>query len=536
MEIKNILEELEKKKVLHLLDCGRRGIEKEGLRYSSADTLATTPHPQRFGSPLTHKEITTDYAESLLELVTPAFRNRRDALTHLRFLHRVLANQGDEYILNGSMPAALDDPEAVAIGWYGNSHAGQMRRLYRKGLALRYGKGMQLIAGMHFNYSICPDIFRCYADILDKTFDQQFINDHYMNLVRNIRRYAWLIHYLFGHSPAVDASFFAGKPHQLEKLDASTLYLPYATSLRMSDIGYHNKTPIIISANTLEGYIDDLRRATLEPHPAYQRLGLYDKSGKQQQISVNMMQIENEYYGVARPKQVPLRGEPTLTGLARRGVAYVELRALDINCFDWAGISQMQMDFLEIFMLYCLFSEAPAVDNEEERAIQQNSVAAASRGREPGLMLTNIGVANGGSDSSYEQISLVDWGDKVLQQMRPIAEAMDREKFRPHYLSIVERQLELIHNDQLTPSARILRRLRGEDGESAMSYHRFITDLSRKHTEKSRRKGLTPAEKAKVAADAKRSWEEEQVLVAQSAESDFSCYLQNYFAQIKSVK
>ncbi len=525
METGKILRELEKKGVLHRLDCGRRGIEKEGLRYNSADGLARTPHQQSLGSPLTHQEITTDYAESLLELVTPAFRNRRDALTHLRFLHRVLATESDDYILNGSMPAFIEDPEAVAIGWYGNSHQGQMRRLYRKGLALRYGKGMQLIAGMHFNYSICPDIFQSYADVLGCSFTLEFINCHYMNLVRNIRRHAWLIHYLFGHSPAVDSSFFGDKPHCLEKLDASTLYLPYATSLRMSDIGYHNKTPVIVSANTLEEYIRDLRRAVLAPCSAYQRLGLYDEMGERQQISTNLMQIENEYYGVARPKQVAVSGETTLTGLAQRGIAYVELRALDINCFDWAGISQMQMDFLEIFMLYCLFVDAPAVDSEQEKVMQENSVAAASRGREPGLMM---------SDRRGE-ISVVDWGDRVLEEMRVIAHAMDREKFRPHYLSIIERQLEVIHNPEMTPSARIMRQLRGEDGGGAMSYHRFITDLSRRYRQKSRRRGLTPAEKAKAVQDAKVSWQKEKQLVAQSATIEFQQYLDAYFSQIKAL-
>lgn len=526
MQTIEILAELEKKEILHRLDCGRRGIEKEGLRYSSTDHLSNAPHPQALGSPLTHPEITTDYAESLLELVTPAFRNRRDALTHLRYLHRVLAATGEEYIINGSMPAHIENPEAVEIGWYGTSHQGRMRRLYRRGLALRYGKAMQLIAGMHFNYSICPDVFRSYAEVLGKSFDQEFINFHYMNLVRNIRRHAWLIHYLFGHSPAVDASFFGGGRHRLETLDDSTLCLPYATSLRMSDIGYHNKTPIVVTANTLEGYIHDLRAAVLTPSAEYQAFGLYDTDGALQQISTNMMQIENEYYGVARPKQIGSGGETTLEGLARRGVAYVELRALDINCFDWAGISQMQMDFLELFMLYCLFTEAPEMDDKLEMEAQSNGALVASRGREPGLMIENCGRSMG----------IADWGDQVLEQMRPIANVMDREKFRPHYLSIVERQLELVHNPELTPSARIMRCLRGEEGGTPMSYHRFITDLSRHHTEKSRRNGLTPAEKAKVAADRDASFKREKELVAESEKIGFEEYVANYFARIEALE
>ena len=47
--------------------------------------------------------------------------------------------------------------------------------------------------------------------------------------------------YLFGASPALDAGFLRGRAHQLEQLDPDTLYLPYATSLRMSDLGYRNR-------------------------------------------------------------------------------------------------------------------------------------------------------------------------------------------------------------------------------------------------------------------------------------------------------
>lgn len=525
MDLIEILEKLEQRDALHTLDCGRRGIEKEGLRYTSTDHLSKRTHPVTLGSPLTHATITTDYAESLMELVTPAFRNRRDALTYLRYLHRVVAVDSDEYILNGSMPARIDDPEAVEIGWYGESSGGQMRRLYRKGLALRYGKAMQLIAGIHFNYSLCPDVFRNYAEIVGEPFSQPFINTSYMNLVRNIRIHGWMIPYLFGHSPAVDSSFFHGEPHRLEALDDSTLYLPYATSLRMSDTGYSNKTPWPVTANNLEGYVHDLRGAVFAPSKEYGALGLYAADGSRQQISGNVMQIENEYYGVARPKQIGVDGETTLAGLASRGIAYVELRTLDINCFDWAGISQRQLDFLELFMLYCLFHKAPMLDETQEAECRVNLAEVGGRGRDPQLRLQHFGVTR----------SVEEWGSEVLTAMRPIAEAMDVEKHRPHYMSIVERMEGMVRNPDLTPSARIIRCLRGEEGEAPMSWHRFITDLSRRHMEKSRRVGITPVEQAKVTADAVASWEKEEALVKASKDVPFEAYLKDYFAQLQKL-
>ncbi|MDK6792829.1 glutamate--cysteine ligase, partial [Escherichia coli] len=62
----------------------------------------------------------------------------------------------------------------------------------------------------------------------------------YIALIRNFRRYSWLLMYLFGASPALDKGFLRGRAHQLEELDGDTLYLPYATSLRMSDLGYQS--------------------------------------------------------------------------------------------------------------------------------------------------------------------------------------------------------------------------------------------------------------------------------------------------------
>ncbi|PIE42351.1 MAG: glutamate--cysteine ligase [Gammaproteobacteria bacterium] len=525
MKLTQILDALAQRDAFHLLDCGRRGIEKEGLRYTYTDRLSEKSHPKTLGSPLTHQEVTTDYAESLLEIVTPAFRNSRDTQAHLCYLHRVLAQDSYEYMLNGSMPAYIADTEAVQIGWYGRSHAGQMRRLYRKGLALRYGKAMQLIAGMHFNYSICNRLFNHYAEILGCHFNRQFVDQCYMNLVRNLRRYAWLTAYLFGHSPAVDKSFLHGKSHTLDTFDDETLYLPHATSLRMSDIGYQNKTGHLVSANSLAQYIHDLAAAVKTPCKAFEQMGLYDVNGDYQQINTNLLQIENEYYTAARPKQLMISGEPPLRALADRGVAYVELRTLDINCFERTGISQNQLDFLEVFMLFCLFDEAPIFDKTDEKEAKTNMANISRYGRDPEVLINNRGQPTGVSR----------WGSEILEAMRPIAEAMDSEKHRPHYVSLIERELEVVANPELTPSARIMRHLSGEITGTPMSYHQFITNLSRKHMQVSREMGLTPAEKAKVDKDAEISLKKEKKLAKKSKKTTFDTYLNDYFEQIEDL-
>ena len=60
-------------------------------------------------------------------------------------------------------------------------------------------------------------------------------NEAYFGLIRNFRRQSWLLLYLFGASPAVCSSFVDGRAHELQRLSEDTLYLPYATSLRMGD-------------------------------------------------------------------------------------------------------------------------------------------------------------------------------------------------------------------------------------------------------------------------------------------------------------
>ena len=146
-----------------------------------------------------------------------------------------------------------------------------MKTLYRHGLGIRYGRSMQAIAGVHFNYSFPAQLWEA-LEAVDQSRQprQSFISENYFALLRNYRRYGWLILYLFGTSPAVSKSFFAGRDCQMPSLDADTLYEPFATSLRMSDIGYRNKTQaaVSVSVNSLEEYVRDLSRAISTPYPA----------------------------------------------------------------------------------------------------------------------------------------------------------------------------------------------------------------------------------------------------------------------------
>ncbi|MFZ3185316.1 MAG: glutamate--cysteine ligase, partial [Pseudomonas sp.] len=197
---------------LPLLNQCLHGIERECLRVDGAGQLALTPHPPALGSALTHAQITTDYSESLLEFITPAEPDAAQTLADLEQIHRAAYSQlGDELLWSPSMPCPLPSEEQIPIARYGSSNIGKLKYVYRQGLALRYGKSMQCIAGIHYNFSL-PEAIWPLLQSLDG--DQQSARDYqsarYIGLIRNFRRYSWLLMYLFGASPALDAGFLRG--------------------------------------------------------------------------------------------------------------------------------------------------------------------------------------------------------------------------------------------------------------------------------------------------------------------------------------
>jgi len=221
----------------------RKGLEKEGLRVDADGFIAQTPHPEALGSALTNPAITTDYSEALLELVTPVCESTEELLGALDGIHSyVHQHLGDEVLWPLSMPCRLDGDASIPIAHYGTSNIGTLKTVYRRGLAERYGRMMQSIAGTHYNFSMPDSFWENWQKQLGDTGPlSEFRTQQYFWLIRNFRRRSWLLMYLFGASPALDKSFVEGRRHRLDTLDNQTLYEPYATSLRMSDLGYNNQ-------------------------------------------------------------------------------------------------------------------------------------------------------------------------------------------------------------------------------------------------------------------------------------------------------
>jgi glutamate--cysteine ligase len=435
-----------------IIQGGRKGVERESLRVTPDGHIAQTPHPRALGSPLTNENITTDYSEALIELVSPTFRTSWELLQYLLDLHQfVYQHLDDELLWATSMPSMIDNEASIPIAQFGKSNIGRMKSVYREGLGLRYGRIMQAISGVHFNYSFPERMWPAWADIVQsRERDQTFISERYFHLLRNYRRHGWLVLYLFGVSPVVCNSFLRGRSVTLPRLSKDTSYEPYATSLRMSDLGYRNRNQagLSVSVNSLDEYIRDLSRAISTPHPPYEKLGV-KVDGEYRQINANILQIENEYYSFIRPKRVARSGERPTKALRRAGVEYVEVRALDVSAFDPVGVNQNKMRFLEVFLALCLMKDSPPIGVDEQDGLDANHLTVARRGREPGLMLKR-------DDRS---VPMHTWASELIDSMQGIAEVFDRGDPSRPFTAALAMQAAKIQDVSLTPSARMLAEL-----------------------------------------------------------------------------
>ena len=516
------LKKIESNGFSKLLKNSLTGLEKESLRVNTEGNISQLPHPKVLGSALKNPWITTDYAEAMLELITPPCDRAHKSLDFLLDVETfVYQHISHELLWTTSMPCVIKGEDDITIAQYGTSNAGKMKSIYRQGLAERYGKMMQVISGIHFNYSVSLDFWPAYQKLTgekDKSL-QTFINHHYMGMTRNIQRYGWIIPYLFGTSPAICKSFLAGvpKPESMESFKEFTYYEPYGTSLRMGDIGYTNskedKRGIKANYNTLEEYIASLRCAINTPHEEYAEIGL-KSNGEYLQLNTNILQIENEYYSSVRPKQILKGFEKPTDALEKRGIQYVELRSVDINAFHPAGLTHQQLYFLEVFMLFCLLHDSPAISHEEAREIDTNQNLVAHKGRKPNLTLSRDG----------EEVTLKEWGTELLDNMFGVAQALNKAHNESCYCNAINSQKELLEDPDKTPSAKVLDDIMNHDG----SYYQFAKRKSEEHRDYFLKRKLNEETEKKIELVAKKSLQEQDILEAEDT-LDFDTFLEKYF-------
>lgn len=500
----------------------KRGIERETLRINNDGTLAMTPHPITLGSALTHPLITTDFSESLLEFITPATDSVDTTLAQLADIHRYTAKQLDaQWLWPASMPCFIDQDTTIPLADYGRSNVGRMKTLYRQGLHNRYGSMMQAISGVHYNFSLPERFWQLYQQQLnDQNLLQDFISEQYLALIRNYKRYAWLIVYLFGASPAMCKSFLGGRSsrYPFQQLGKGSLYLPYATSLRMSDLGYTNsaQSSLSITYNSLPEYIAGLHGAVSQPSAEYQNIGI-KVNGEYQQLNGNVLQIENEFYSTIRPKRTTESGERPTCALAKRGVEYIEVRALDVNPFSSIGITVEQTRLLDIFLLYCLLQDSPTLSDEQQTITEQNLRKVVTDGRRLNLELLQDGHGR----------LMLDWAEQIFAEMMPIANWLDAAYQGTAYQAALKQHYLCLLDPAQTLSGQLLNQLLAKQQDNG----HFMLEKAKQYRAQLLSEDYQVYSEDSFAKAAAASLVKQQQIEAEDTVS-FDHYITEYFAEV----
>lgn len=403
------------------------GIEREAQRVMPTGELALTDHPPAFGNKLTNPRITTDFAESQLELITPPFASIEEMYAELARLHdEVESVLPSELLWPFSMPPRLPSEDLIPIAKYDDSPEGRANAEYREGLAARYGKKMQMISGLHVNFSFAPEFISYIAAKLGREEERQLVqNDMYFALARNFLRYRWLLIYLFGASPTADTTYHSVIFEELDEVGQCfpncypnvTPFEEYATSLRVSRYGYSNagRRDVSVSFDNLQEHIRTFREQLKQT-----------------------IHNEREFYSSIRLKPHVDKDKTYLDALEKLGVRYAEIRLLDLNPFVREGVDLQQLRMLHVFLIWCLFRESPPISEKECAQINENHHKVSLFGRKPQLILQHYD-GNG-------TILMREWMAHIFTQLRPIADLLDANNNEPLYRQAVEQQHEKVND------------------------------------------------------------------------------------------
>ena len=414
----------------HYLDntAGKLGLEREIIRIDKKSSqISETAHPKSLGNSFTHEMLTTDFAESQLEIMVPQCDSIEQLYqkhqTLMAFVQRRLA-AGNEYGWPYSMPPRLPEKDdAIRIAQYASTsspHKARQKELYRLGLKNRYGARMQCISGIHMNLSINPEIYgrlcaakpEYAANENSACNTREQIDQAYLGMIRNFMRCSHILPFLFGASPCFDQSFLYGHLAAVDMpkrkwYGTETQYFPYATSLRQTEFGYlpMSQRNLQISYNSLSEYIESMQRVLHTPQASY-------KAHDSQQLNQNILQIENEHYSFIRPKASHIKhpinnrsssnsnSNSNVENLANRhkadpppvnrniellqenGIGYVEIRSLDISPYLFGGISKEYLGLLHLIFYYCLIQKSPPLSVEEACLLLEDHLTIAWYGRQ----------------------------------------------------------------------------------------------------------------------------------------------------------
>ena len=497
-----------------------RGIEREAIRVNADGKLSQTPHPAAFGSALCHSSITTDFSESMLEFITPVAKSVDQLFSYLNDTHHYAAKhlENDEVLWAVSMPCFVGGEDTVKLAQYGSSNVGMMKTTYRQGLKNRYGSLMQVISGVHYNFSLPETFWPSWSEIHQSELSgAEAISAGYLGLIRNYLRYGWVVPFLFGASPALCESFIKDKKSTLKfkKIAKGTIYLPYATSLRLSDLGYTNseQSSLHISYNSLDSYLLSVRSALAEKSPEFKDLGIKKENGYAQ-LNDNVLQIENELYATIRPKRVQKEDETPSQALRTRGIEYIEIRSLDVNPFSKVGITEEQVHFLDLFLTWCAITPSEDISEQQSIHFASNLNKIVTQGRKPGLQLEIEG----------KEKTIKQWGKWITEQLQPLAATLDKHNKKSSYQQAITYLAPRFIAPELTSSARVLQIIKEKNVDNAV----LALEISKTYKEDLSTQGYEILSDLFFQQERLDSLQKQQQIEAKDV-LDFDQYLQKYF-------
>ncbi|MGD6858454.1 MAG: glutamate--cysteine ligase [Enterobacteriaceae bacterium] len=429
----------------------KRGLERETLRIKNNGELSDNPYPKPFGSSLTNKLITTDFSESSLEFITPVSKSVEKMIYMLKDIHiYVSKNLVNESLWFMSMPCVIRNEKNIQIANYGNSNIGKVKTLYRYGLKNRYGVLMQMISGMHYNFSFNRNFWNIYYKNKRIKKKKDLINKGYFQLIRNYYLFGWIIPYFFGASPGVHKFYLNNRNININFHKEKDLrYLKYSTSLRLSNIGYNSdiQNSLNINFNSLKDYVFSLKKALNTSYKKYEKLK-GEKYINYYQINSNFLQIENELYTLIRPKRNLEINEFLSDVLIKKGVEYVEIRSIDINPFEPIGVTKNQIFFLDIFLVWCAIKYAPKIKNNDFIEVNKNWNKIILNGRNPKL---SICLNNKSTTKSFKEIV-----SKLFIDFYRIANIFDYNNKNENYKNACNEMYKIVDDPKKTLSYKIL--------------------------------------------------------------------------------
>lgn len=448
------------------------GLERETMRTTNEGVLSQTSHPKSLGNPLNHLLIKTDFCEAQIEYSTKPSYRMKSVLKSLELLHHftVFNVPENEFLWPFSMPPKLPENEMdIPLAYYGESWEGVTKTVYRRGLGFRYGRRMQTISGVHINISFSKYLMNWASQVrYREPLNSQTQSKLYLDTIRNFNRYSFILIFLFGASPVFDSSF-SNSEKNLVKWKEKTKLAPFGTSIRLSELGYTSKVQnnFTISLNSLEDYVRDLKKYTSTTYPSYSKFNNFksinptlEEFKNWNQLNDYYLQIENEYYSLIRPKQIPEENKRLLDILNEKGIRYLEVRCMDIDPYSPIGVNEEALSFMEIFLLYCLLKESPPMNFEEKKIWDNNQETVVWYGRETEKLYQVLG------DSK----NLKDWFLSILPDLEKIADYWDNRvkcsvKGPRSYMQSLNFQKQKIEDFSKLPSQKILNELKNKNLE-----------------------------------------------------------------------